>query len=175
MFGTQPLARTLAHQGDHEAALTNLDDARATQIEHGQMSEVVTTDLRRAEVMLLAGARRPDAVLQSGDRLARLQDAVLDEIETTFGSEIRSKGYKFNALILAIVKSEPFQKRRLLRPDSSQQQRDPRTARRTAPRSSPPPCLCPLLLPPPGNGCAAINAAAKMCRITIMTCLPREY
>jgi hypothetical protein len=29
--------------------------------------------------------------------------------------------------------------------------------------------MVPLLLPPPGNGCAAINAAAKMCRVTIMT------
>jgi tetratricopeptide (TPR) repeat protein len=48
------LARALARQGDHERALALLDGARSTQLEHRQVAEVLTTDLRRAEVLLLA-------------------------------------------------------------------------------------------------------------------------
>ena len=55
------LARALAHQGAIEAALELLDEARATQISHGQAGEVRTTELRRAEVLLM-GARGQEAL-----------------------------------------------------------------------------------------------------------------
>ena len=67
------LARALARQGDHAAALDLLAEARATQVEHGQQGEVLTTDLRRAEAMLLAG-RTQEAL------------ALADEIEAGAGS-----------------------------------------------------------------------------------------
>jgi hypothetical protein len=45
-----------------------LDEARAVQVEHGQLGEVLTTDLRRAEAMLLAG--RTVEALEIADDIA---------------------------------------------------------------------------------------------------------
>jgi tetratricopeptide (TPR) repeat protein len=77
------LGRALARQGKHDAALEVLSEARATQADHGQTDEVLTTDLRRAEAMLLAG-RAEDAL------------AIAEEIEilasTTDGGALLSTG-----------------------------------------------------------------------------------
>lgn len=66
------LARALARQGDHATALGLLADARTTQHEHGQQGEVLTTDLRRAEAMLLA--RRSRDALDIADEIASKAD-----------------------------------------------------------------------------------------------------
>lgn len=77
------LARVLARQGDHAASLTLLDDARKTQVEHGQSGEVLTTDLRRAEALLLAGR---------GDEALVLADSIEAGAQTADGGALLITG-----------------------------------------------------------------------------------
>jgi hypothetical protein len=37
---------------------------------------------------------------------------------------VRTNNYKFSSLVMAIIKSEPFQKRRVLRPDEFRQHKE---------------------------------------------------
>ena len=67
------LARAMARQGDHDGALALLEEAREIQLTHGQLGEVLMTDLRRAEALLLAG-RGEEAL------------AIADEIEARAGA-----------------------------------------------------------------------------------------
>ena len=65
------LARALSRQGDHAGAIELLAAARATQVEHGQAGEVLTTDLRRAEAMLLAG-RTAEAMMIANSKMTMM-------------------------------------------------------------------------------------------------------
>jgi hypothetical protein len=71
------LARVLGRQGEIATALGLLDEAKATQIRHGQTGEVRLTELRRAEVLLSGG--------QAAEALA-----VADELES--GSDTTDGG-----------------------------------------------------------------------------------
>ena len=61
------LARLEARRGDFDSATTLLNEARAAQAGHSQHDEVLITDCRTAETLVLAG--RPGEALE-GDRAA---------------------------------------------------------------------------------------------------------
>jgi len=77
------LARALARQGDHGAALDLLAEARATQLDHGQAVEVLITDLRTAEAMLLAGR---------GEEALALADDIETRAAATDGGPLLTTG-----------------------------------------------------------------------------------
>ncbi len=86
------LARALARQGDHAAALDLLAEARATQVEHGQHGEVLTTDLRRAEAMLLAG-RTQEALALADEIEAGAESSDGGALLTTGVARVRGWGH----------------------------------------------------------------------------------
>jgi len=73
------LARLNARRGDLDAARDLLDEARAAQVSHGLQGEVLTTDCRMAEVLVLGG--------RSQESLA-LSDEILVRANSTDGGSI---------------------------------------------------------------------------------------
>ncbi len=65
------LARAIGRRGDFDAALTLLAEARAIQVSHNQPGEILTTDARTAEVLVMAG-RTTDALALAEEAIARV-------------------------------------------------------------------------------------------------------
>ena len=53
--GRRELGKAIGRRGDIETALGLLSDARVTQVSHNLPGEVLATDTRTAEVLVIAG------------------------------------------------------------------------------------------------------------------------
>jgi thioredoxin-like negative regulator of GroEL len=67
------LGKIAGRRGDIETALERLTQARDAQLRHGQPGEVLATDARTAEVLILAG-RGDDALAIVDDALSRVEE-----------------------------------------------------------------------------------------------------
>ena len=69
--GRRELGKAIGRRGDIETALGLLSDARTTQLSHNLQGEVLATDTRTAEVLVIAG-RSADALAMATDAFGRV-------------------------------------------------------------------------------------------------------
>ena len=118
--GRRELGKAIGRRGDFETALGLLSDARLTQVSHNLPGEVLATDTRTAEVLVLAG-RSTEALALATEAFGRVDATdggsivvpslhrVLGWVGLQRGEPIRSREEFTTALDLAKFRGDDYQ------------------------------------------------------------------